>query len=903
MLADIAVTLFVLFVPGALLGWVCGLRPALALASAGPLMLGVAGFSAWLAGVLGLDYSALFVAAIWAQFCAIGYLVRAYVPHATPKDDYGSGPLTAIVVAGVTVVSSVRAMIMLNDVPGGPGSIREAWDMLWHTNFLRFIDDTGVASPTEAGDLMNQETHAEMFYPTGWHAMAHFLPGSVFMDANVFAFLAPAVLLPAAVAVLARTAAGPKWAAWAGPAAAVATLALPEVWVSLWTTSSMPYLLAVAALPIAAALTMRGYIVPATIALVGLVIAHPSTAVAAALFVALWLITQPTVGHLVRTIIIGVLSLVLSLPVLLSAMNLGESVAGFTGQIEDISRGESLWKSFVGYSRYADAELFSKVILVATIIGLVVALVRFRPWTPWPALAFGLLFAVADNSQSRWAEPAGEYLKFIGTFFYDLPYRVQAILGILRAVLAGYAFAAIVVGIVAAAQFVVVKRRQAEPAPWDPAIAVGLVAAVAIVPTTWTTGPSQREAVRASFGSTYVTETDREAIAWLKQQPHAFEGHILNDRRDGSAWMYAMDGLPTLFRHFSFADDTATASKKLPPNVDLIGADKTYDNLAKTLGVSYIFSSPPVVGNDATEALAMRSWAWYSPGLTPVYQDAAVMIFAVNAMFTEEELNEVLDSSPHVPSRANPLWTPPRQPIIPAPDEAVDPVAGKHIAIESSREALAAINAELPAEQRLSEDASADIDRIVARAAEMLRQRGAIVSSTATLADGQSHAATVVVGRSPADQIANGKASGSSDSRGFSASVLVESMTASEDDPAGWQLAAGLPDGMVFRGFNPHSNYDDYGTPKQFRTGLGPAVIPRTAPRQSLAPTVALSLGSVESGKLSEDLKDPAMQEKWALAIVDGIASTLRQNPGLVGTGPGSADELAPTSTEAEPAR
>ena len=85
MLAAIAVAVFILLVPGAVLGWASGLRPTLALASAGPLMLGVTGFSAWLSHVLGLDYTWLFVAGMWAWFCAIGYLVRRFVPEQRPK--------------------------------------------------------------------------------------------------------------------------------------------------------------------------------------------------------------------------------------------------------------------------------------------------------------------------------------------------------------------------------------------------------------------------------------------------------------------------------------------------------------------------------------------------------------------------------------------------------------------------------------------------------------------------------------------------------------------------------------------------------------------------------------------------------------------------------------------------
>ena len=63
--------------------------------------------------------------------------------------------------------------------------------------------------------------------------------------------------------------------------------------------------------------------------------------------------------------------------------------------------------------------------------------------------------------------------------------------------------------------------------------------------------------------------------------------------------------------------------------------------------------------------------------------------------------------------------------------------------------------------------------------------------------------------------------------------------------------------------------------------GLAPAVAVNQSSRPH-APTIALSLGAVGAEKLTRDLADPAMQDKWADAIVDGIASMLRQNRHLV---------------------
>lgn len=910
MIATICVTIVALLLPGALFGWVSGMRPMLALAAAGPIMLGITGFSAWLAQAIGLSHSWFLVLALWALFAALSYLVRSFIKSSTPSDSFSSGYLTALITAAVTLVATVRVMFSLAQVPGGPGSIREAWDMLWHTNFLRFIQETGNASPVSAGVLLYQETHAESFYPSGWHAMAALLPGEIFLNANVFSFLAPTLILPAGMALLARTVAGPKWATIAGPAAALLTLLTPEIWVALWKTSSMPYILAIACIPAATALTLRGYIVPAALAIVGALTVHPAAAITVALFVALWFITQPSIAGLIRTALIGVISGAMCIPILLSALGQGESVAGFTGQIK-IPRGESLWRSLIGMASYTEDIQFPVVMLVLFVAGIAVVLLRRRPWTPWPALAFGLLFMVSDSAQVRWSEPFGTWLKGLGLFYYDMPYRVQAAMGILRILLAALAIAcavALVSTLVSRLRSrgdredkdsvsldddptVKASLTNSRAADNEPSrtqlIAVGLAAAVALVPISWVTGPSERSVVRASFGNAFISDADKNALEWLDKQPHAHDGHILNDRKDGSAWMYAMYGLPSLYRHFSFGDKTATASPKLATNVDLLGvgtpesptALNEYDVAARKLGVSYVFVSPPVIQSDGTEALAMRSWAWHSPGLTPVYRDGATVIFAVNAMFSPEELRQIVKSSPRPTSRPSDLFAPARQPIIAPPTETVDPLAGAQISVSSSESAVRAINDYLGPTTQLSDKILPGIEKIQKRVQEILTQRGA------TLVPRSEASASLVFGTTtdeptvPSENI--------SPYRGFSVSAIVDASgvgTASDDQdadagrPATWQLAAGLRDAMVYRGFAPASEFTSEGRPTTFYTGLAPQTVRSDAPG---IPTASLAFGSVLNEKLAKDLKDPAMQEKWALAIVDGIASMLRQNPQL----------------------
>ncbi|MDN8674757.1 hypothetical protein Q0N22_15125, partial [Staphylococcus aureus] len=85
-------------------------------------------------------------------------------------------------------------------------------------------------------ELMNRETGAEMIYPSAWHALGSLVPWDPILQGNVFGAVAPMVLLPAGAAFLAWVVAGPRWSAIAAPAAAVASIALPEVTGSLMIT-------------------------------------------------------------------------------------------------------------------------------------------------------------------------------------------------------------------------------------------------------------------------------------------------------------------------------------------------------------------------------------------------------------------------------------------------------------------------------------------------------------------------------------------------------------------------------------------------------------------------------------------------------------------------------------------
>ena len=76
-----------------------------------------------------------------------------------------------VVAAGVAARAPADRLAALRGMPNWQ-SIPSTWDSVWHANTIRFILDTGQASPTHMGELRNVETHDALYYPSTFHALA-----------------------------------------------------------------------------------------------------------------------------------------------------------------------------------------------------------------------------------------------------------------------------------------------------------------------------------------------------------------------------------------------------------------------------------------------------------------------------------------------------------------------------------------------------------------------------------------------------------------------------------------------------------------------------------------------------------------------------------------------------------
>ena len=206
----------------------------------------------------------------------------------------------SLVAAGVVLGAVLIGLAAVRGIPHWQ-SIPSNWDAVWHANAIRFILETGQASPTHMGELRNIETHEALYYPSTFHALGAVLSqliGAAPTTAYTLSSLAAAIwLFPVSGATLtwhllrSRT---DEWRA-AGSAAAAGALsasftAIPYV---EFDTASMPNLVAYGlAVPtmvlIVSALRHRDRIPLAVLALFGVFSVHITGGVVTVMFVAGW---------------------------------------------------------------------------------------------------------------------------------------------------------------------------------------------------------------------------------------------------------------------------------------------------------------------------------------------------------------------------------------------------------------------------------------------------------------------------------------------------------------------------------------------------------------------------------------------------------------------------------------
>ena len=700
---QILTMLAVLIIPGMVVNWISGLKLPWAVAASLPTTAGVVGFAGWALSRLGQDFnlrtiiSSFVVVSVLALLWRLGFIVvwwrikkrQQREPDSNPSDKKpcwrrfflespGSVfqfqwvlPLAGIVTSTWLIIAKVVAM--MRGLPYEFGEIVQGWDVHWHASEVRYILDMGMADSTRMGEAHNIDGQLPMYYPSGWHAvtasLAWIMDFSAIEAINWMNILLPAAALPVSVAVIAWRIVGDRSiiAQVAAGFSASLVVALPVLY---WVPSFVgmwPYLGAISMASIVAALFMSVPAAPirafaAVVGFMGVVIMHPAPVTVIVVLLGVWwlldLVWRPArtattikgqVGIRARDFALlaatGLVAVGLLLPQLLAGRSVSADVQEVSAY-EDISRWESFFNTVTMQTRHANelAEINWTWLLVLALIG-IIAMIAYKK-NLWAPIFLVISILLTANALKLLPAPLGDLLNMVGTLHYGTAHRLVIPVALFLLAFAG-------VGVAWLAWLVFSKIPYKVASVGLTAIA-GFMAAGYVVPMAVKEVETAPEFLAEMYDTRTVTTADRKAFAWLAQQPKAYEGHIFGEHADGHGWMYVYNGLPSVARHYVWpvlADDAPTHI--IHNSAYLIGAGNhddpdqlnKVDQAVADLDVTFIYISPPNFWHFQHTNLELTVKVDNAPGLTKVYQDKEIRIYAVNTQFTDAELTTMREKS------------------------------------------------------------------------------------------------------------------------------------------------------------------------------------------------------------------------------------------------------------------
>ena len=633
--------LLLLVFPGAIVARVGRLTWPTAVAVGPALTYGIVALAIVPFGALGLPWNAWTALFALAVVTAVAFCLRIALARVRDVDAEAlaatRGP-ALVVAAGVLLGALLIGLAALRGMPNWQ-SIPSNWDSVWHANTIRFIVDTGQASPTHMGDLRNVETHEALYYPSTFHALAAVfsqLSGAAPTTAYTLNSLAAAIwLFPVSAATLTWELLRTRTDEWrtAGSAATAAALsgsftALPYI---EFDTASMPNLAAYGiAVPtmvlVVSALRHRDRIPLAVLALLGVFSVHITGGVVAVLFVAGWWMFEalwhPVRGRLadfVNLLVIAVPTVVLLLPQFLGVIQQAEIIVGHAFVTHE-GKKRALIDAVVQHTRHLNDFPIQWVLIILAAIGAIVLVVR-RVW--WPLAVWLLLVVSIVHSSAPFGGPIGGLTGKFSDLFYSDPRRLSGVITMLLTAAVGIAVFTLASAAVAGARRMVDKGS---PRAWNAATAAILVAVSIGI------GLAYLPRAQFLFGEKYdrvmVDSKDLEAWAYLAKLPGARDTLIGDANTDGTAWMYAVAGLHPLWTHYDYPVQQGPGYHRFIfwAYADDADSDPRVAEAVKALNIRYVVTSTPVVrGFVMPDGLVSldRSRSWekiYDNGEARIYE-------------------------------------------------------------------------------------------------------------------------------------------------------------------------------------------------------------------------------------------------------------------------------------------
>ncbi len=640
---DVALLLvyaMVLWLPGGLVGALGGVRGWTLAAGAPLLTYAMAGLAGPWSSAIGIGWGPLTFAAATVVFAGVAAGLRRLAGRDQAPESSGwarSGHL------GVAVCCALAAGVGATAVLVGFRSIRavpQGFDAPLQANGIRWIAETGDAGLYSMTRVNWYESPRGVFYPNGYHVVAsvvYQLTGrdipSV-LDANT-ALLA--CVLALGVAALVRRFGGR--AVHAG-ASALVVVAATSFWDLVARGPLLPYALGVALVPVAVifvvdfldAPSRRARIAPGlplVLGAVGLLCLHPAVLITAVVFalpmaVVRWWGAPATILREVAALTVaGIVTGGLA------AAQLGGVVQSAGTPFEwpaNLTPATALGQVLL-FQHTANADLVHSPAIPPQLwltAALIVGLLRFRRigplrWVGGTAVIFVSLFVVDASSDAPW-------VKAITAPWWNDQYRLIGVAVVALGVVAGHGIAEVQSGVVGVARRAELGRR-VRVGPTATAAMLAAVVLAGFVGASNGLYLARNEArlrLIVDVGGPATSPLEVQAYDVLRSLARPGE-RVMNDRMDGSVWMYALDGVQPVAGHYS-SEGIGPAASLLTARFNQYDTDAAVRAAATRLNVRWVIvgrgflldsgqREPGLVALDRVRALR------------PVYANPDVMVF------------------------------------------------------------------------------------------------------------------------------------------------------------------------------------------------------------------------------------------------------------------------------------
>ncbi|MGW4482832.1 DUF6541 family protein [Amycolatopsis sp. NPDC004368] len=580
-LVAVVTYLAVLAIPGGLVGLAAGVR-GWALAGLAPLLsyavLGLAG--PWLA-TAGLPYNVFSAIVCTVVLAAVVHGIRRLlVARGRLKAGVEEPPIewskrAQWAVAGCVVVAVGLSIAVVLSARGGTTAVFQRWDTVFHANGIRYIADTGDGSLTGMSTINWYPNGA--FYPNAYHlvgALVYQISGtSVPVTLNAITMPVAGLFALSLVALIRQL--GGR-AVYAGCTALVAAAATTGAYESV-SSGLLPYALGIVLTPLAVVALQRFLVRPGfdtglVLALTadGLLAAHSSALFGAVLF-ALPLAVQRwyrslrrkrvdgvaggtpawrvILGDVLRMLPVLVVSGALAAPQILGAIGFTSGGYPYYSWNSNLPIPLAL-KLLVTFQQVLSRPQIWLTVLLALGTLMFFTLRRMR-WVLLSAIGLsGFFVLVTCYGYQPWVVS-------LSRPWWNDRYRLMALAAIPLCLLAGHGMAELQRWIARlAGNGAWVRSRPQVLARLGLVAAVVVVAAMAVL-----TGGFYRTANATAVSYLYYNGPEGEVTPPVSADEIAAMEHlgtmgiparekVLNDRMDGTAWMYAISGVHPVAGHY-----------------------------------------------------------------------------------------------------------------------------------------------------------------------------------------------------------------------------------------------------------------------------------------------------------------------------------------------------------------